>query len=211
MAIAAQPSFPKASRTRAGERVLVFEYPRPYWQERGLSWSQRANQKRSYWLRGKVLHHARHLVLCHGILVVRRNPAWTSQAYPHRGHLGEWFSPDGRIYPSRLHCAECGWSGDANVVAARNLQWNWARTFRYPTVREMRAAEARRSRKQKGDAAASREGALETVGPNVRAATDAPAGLMPWRPAPKGVDPWLLWCSVPRQYARLLPVADDSR
>ena len=154
-----------------GLQVLVFEHLRPYRPERGLSWSRRANRKRSYWLRGRVLQHVRHLAACQGILVVERNPAWTSQACPHCSHLGERFSPGGRGYPSRLLCGHCGWTGDANVVAALNLKKKWDRTFRYPTQEE--AAESRRARE--GGAAASREGSPATVGANVGSRTDAPA------------------------------------
>jgi len=156
----------------AGLQVLVFEHLRPYRPERGLSWSRRTNRKRAYWLRGKVLAHVRHLALCHGILVVERNPAWTSQACPHCSHLGERFSPGGR-YPSRFRCGHCGWTGDANVVAALNLKRKWDRTFRYPTSAEKRAAETSRGRK--AGAAASRKGSPETVGTNVRSTTDVPA------------------------------------
>ena len=155
----------------AGLQVLVFENLRPYRPERGVSWSRRTNRKRSYWLRGQVLRHVRHLALCHGILVVERNPAWTSQACPHCSHLGERFSPDGCGYPSRFRCVHCGWTGDANVVAALNLKQKWDRTFQYPAKQE--AAEARRARK--GGAAASRDGSPEMVGANVRRPTDAPA------------------------------------
>ena len=173
----------------AGLQVLVFEHLRPYRPERGLSWSRRTNRKRAYWLRGKVLARVRHLALCHGILVVERNPAWTSQACPHCSHLGERFSPGGRgtaegcaaprrglhlrRYPSRFRCGHCGWTGDANVVAALNLKRKWDRTFRYPSADEKRAAEP--SRRRKAGAAASREGSPETVGANVRPRTDAPA------------------------------------
>ena len=157
----------------AGLQVLVFEYLRPYRPERGLSWSRRTNRKRAYWLRGKVLAHVRHLALCHGILVVERNPAWTSQACPHCSRLGERFSPDGSGYPSRFRCGHCGWTGDANIVAALNLKRKWDRTFRYPTAAEKQAVEA--SRRRKAGAAASREGSPETVGANVRSTPDAPA------------------------------------
>ena len=135
--------------------VLVFEYLRTYRPERGFSWSRRVNRKRSYWLRGKVVQYTEHLALLHGILVVRRNPAWTSRACPRCGHLGERFSPGGSGYPSRLRCGRCGWTGDANVVAALNLKRKWDRTFRYPTAEEKRAAEQRRARK--GGAAANPE------------------------------------------------------
>jgi putative transposase len=157
----------------AGLQVLIFEHLRPYRPERGLSWSRRTNRKRAYWLRGKVLVHVRHLALCHGTLVVERNPAWTSQGCPHCSHLGERFSPDGRGYPSRCRRGHCGWTGDANIVAALNLKRKWDRTFRYPSAAEKQAVEASRCRK--AGAAASREGSPEMVGANVRRATDAPA------------------------------------
>lgn len=128
-----------------GLQVLVFEYLRSYRPERGLSWSRRTNRKRSYWLRGKVLRHTRDLALYHGILVVERNPAWTSQVCPACHRLTERFSPSGAGYPSRLRCGCCGWSGDVNVAAALNLKRKWDRTFRYPTAAERRAAEPRRA------------------------------------------------------------------
>ncbi len=103
----------------------------------------------------------------------RTESSWTSQACPHCSRLGERFSPDGRGYPSRFRCGHCGWTGDANIVAALNLQRKWDRTFRYPSAAEKQAVEARRRRK--AGAAASREGSSETVGANVRRATDAPA------------------------------------
>ncbi len=121
----------------AGLHVLVFKHLRAYRPERGVSWSRRTNRKRSYWLRGKVLEHVRHLALCHGILVVGRNPAWTSAACLHGSRLGARFSPDGRGDPSRFRCVRCGWTGDANVVAALNLKRKWARTLQYPTQQEV--------------------------------------------------------------------------
>ena len=89
----------------------------------------------------------RDLALREGILVVERNPAWTSQACPKCHRLAERFSPSGTGYPSRLHCGHCGWSGDANVAAALNLKLKWDRTFRYPTAAERKAADLRRIRK----------------------------------------------------------------
>ncbi len=128
-----------------GLQVLVFEYLRPYRPTRGLSWSRRTNRKRSYWLRGQILRHVRDLALRQGILVVERNPAWTSQVCPHCHRLADRFSPGGSGYPSRLRCGWCGWSGDANVAAALNLKRKWDRTFRYPTTAERQAAELRRA------------------------------------------------------------------
>jgi putative transposase len=157
-----------------GLQVLVFEYLRRYRPERGLSWSRRVNRKRSYWLRGQVLAHVRHLALCHGILTVERNPAWTSRTCPRCSHLGARFSPDGRGYPSRFRCGQCGWKGDANVVAALNLKRKWDRTFRYPSAEER---DAERSRRRKAGAAASREGSWGVGLPGVANArsADAPA------------------------------------
>ncbi|MCL8207485.1 MAG: transposase [Actinomycetia bacterium] len=144
----------------AGLSVLVFEYLRPYRPGRGLSWSRQTNRKRAYWLRGQVLRHVRDLALREGILVVERNPAWTSQVCPRCSRLGERFSPNGRGYPSRFRCGPCGWTGDANVVAAFNLKKKWDRSFRYPTQEERKAAELRRARK--GGAAAQPKGLPRT-------------------------------------------------
>ena len=80
----------------------------------------------------------------------RRNlptAAGTSHACPHCSHLGERFSPGGRGYPSRFRCGHCGWTGDANIVAALNLKRKWDRNFRLPTPEEMRAVETSRRRK----------------------------------------------------------------
>ncbi len=159
----------------ASLHVLVFEHLRAYRPERGVSWSRRTNRKRSYWLRGKVLEHVRHLALWHGILVVERNPAWSSAAFPHGSHLGERLSPDGRGELSRFRCVHCGWTGDANVVAAWNLKRKWDRTLRYPTQQEV--AEARRTRE--GSAAVSRKSSPEMVRGNVRRTTDAPRAFCP--------------------------------
>jgi hypothetical protein len=130
-----------------GLEVLVFEPLRSYRPQRGLSWSRRTNRKRAYWLRGKVGKYVRSLALIHGILVVERNPAWTSRACPQCSHLAERFSPGGVGYPSRLACEHCGWTGDANVAAALNLKRKGDCTFRYPTKEEMiqTTAESRRA------------------------------------------------------------------
>jgi transposase len=130
-----------------GLQVLVFEHLRTYRPARGLTGSRRTNRKRSYWLRGKVFARVRDLALREGILVVERNPAWTSQACPKCHHLAQRLAPGGRGYPSRLHCGHCGWSGDANVAAALNRKLKWDRTFRYPTKKEREAAaDLRRAR-----------------------------------------------------------------
>lgn len=167
----------------SGLRVLVFEHLRAYRPERGLSWSRRTNRKRGYWLRGKVLERVRHLALMHGILVVERNPAWTSQVCPRCSRLGERFSPGGRGYPSCFRCGHCGWTGDANVVAALNLKKKWNRDFRYPTKEEIPAAEPRRARK--GGAAASPERARrrhDTAFGGANREPGCPGGPRPWRP-----------------------------
>ena len=130
-----------------GLQVLVFEHLRTYRPARGLTGSRRTNRKRSYWLRGKVFARVRDLALREGILVVERNPAWTSQACPKCHHLAQRLAPGGRGYPSRLYCGHCGWSGDANVAAALNRKLQWDRTFRYPTKKEREAAaDLRRAR-----------------------------------------------------------------
>jgi putative transposase len=68
----------------AGAVILVFEHLGTFRPERG-KYSRRANAKRSYWLRGKMIHFARYKAWNAGILTCRVNPKNTSR-----------------------HCARCG-------------------------------------------------------------------------------------------------------
>jgi putative transposase len=68
----------------AGAAILVFEHLGTFRPERG-KYSRRANAKRSYWLRGKMIHFARYKAWNAGILTCRVNPKNTSR-----------------------HCARCG-------------------------------------------------------------------------------------------------------
>ena len=132
------------------------------------------------------------------IRLVERNRAWTSQARPHCSRLGERFSPGGRGSPSRFRCGHCGWTGDANIVAALNLKRKGDRNFRYPTAEEKRAVET--SRRRKADA-------------SYRGPTSAQRRMPPRPDAPAvGADPWWgCWLAVvvwrgglaPRGAARL--------
>lgn len=117
--------------------VIVFEHLRQYRPERGTR-SRRANRKRSYWLRGKIRRYTSDKAIEKGVLTVERNAAWTSAACPRCHRLGERFSlsvtnPANR---ARFECGACGWSGDADVVAAMNLKAKWDRDFSYPTKDE---------------------------------------------------------------------------
>ncbi len=154
-----------------GLQVLVFEHLRPYRPALALSWSRRVNRKHSYWLRGKVVKFARGLALIHGILVVERNPAWTSRACPKCHRPAERFSPGGTGYPSRLACGHCpapGLAGlrhgDANMAAALNLKRKWARTFRYPTKEEVKAAAEPRRAGNGGAASGANDQAADAPG-----------------------------------------------
>ena len=147
-----------------GVTVIVFEYLRPYRPARRKgaknSRTARQNQKRSYWLRGKIRSYTGERALAEGILTVERNPAWTSHSCPQCHRLGERFStsttnPANR---SRFRCEHCKWTGDADVVAALNLHAKWTRTFAYPDKAEVKAWRKREAKRTKtllrGEAAA---------------------------------------------------------
>lgn len=128
-----------------GATVIVFEHLRPYRpaRRRGAKCSRtaRQNQKRSYWLRGKIRSYTGDRALVEGILIVERNPAWTSHSCPHCHRLGERFSASttNPANKSRFRCGSCGWTGDADFVAASNLHAKWTRTFAYPAKDEVAA------------------------------------------------------------------------
>jgi putative transposase len=61
-----------------GASILVFEHLGSFRPERG-KYSRRANEKRSYWLRGKTFRYSRYKAWNVGILTCRVNPKHTSQ------------------------------------------------------------------------------------------------------------------------------------
>ena len=71
------------------------------------------------------------MALWDGILVVRRDMAFTSKACPRCGTYGERFSRrvNGRGPHHTFRCVACGWEGNADPALALNLKKKWDRTF----------------------------------------------------------------------------------
>lgn len=135
--------------------VVVFEHLHSYRpaKHRGAKNSRtaRQNQKRSYWLRGKIRSYTGDRALAEGILTVERNPAWTSHSCPQCHRLGERFS-DSTTNPAnkaRFRCEHCKWTGDADVVAALNIHAKWTMAFVYPDKDEVNAWRKREVKRTK--------------------------------------------------------------
>jgi len=61
-----------------GATILVFEHLGNFKPERGR-YSKRANEKRTYWLRGRIFNYSRYKAWEHGLLTCRVNPRNTSR------------------------------------------------------------------------------------------------------------------------------------
>jgi putative transposase len=114
-----------------GSRVIVFEALNRMPATRHMGWTRRQNLRRAWWMRGRILEFVRYMALWEGIVVVRRDPAFTSKACPRCGAYGERCSRrrNGRGPRSTFHCPVCGWEGHADLVGALNLKKKWDRTF----------------------------------------------------------------------------------
>ena len=66
-----------------------------------MGWTRRQNLRRSYWMRGRIVQYTRYMALWDGILVVRRDMAFTSKACPKCGPYGERFFVSGREHEAR--------------------------------------------------------------------------------------------------------------
>jgi putative transposase len=137
-----------------GSKVIVFEALNRMPSTRRMGWTRRQNLRRSWWMRGRILEFSRYMALWDGILVVRRDPAFTSKACPRCHAYGERFSlrAGGRGPRHTFRCPACGWEGNADLVGALNLKKKWDRRF-LPL------------------------GALLTAAKEVKKAKTAPAGL----------------------------------
>jgi IS605 OrfB family transposase len=69
-----------------GATVLVFEHLANFKPEKG-KYSKRGNEKRSYWLRGKIFKYAKHKAWSEGIVTCRVNPRNTSRECARCGAL----------------------------------------------------------------------------------------------------------------------------
>lgn len=114
-----------------GSRVIVFEALNRMPKTKRMGWTRQQNLRRSWWMRGRIVEFVRYMALWEGILVVRRDPAFTSKACPRCGSYGERFSSraNGRGPHHTFRCPSCGWEGNADLVGALNLKRKWDRTF----------------------------------------------------------------------------------
>jgi putative transposase len=108
-----------------GIQVIVFESRSRMGTPRRTGWMTRQNLRRSYWMRGKMMHWVRHMALHEGILVVTRDAQFTSQACPRCGHLGARFcaaTHHHRRGKDVFRSYACGWTGNADLVGALNVR-----------------------------------------------------------------------------------------
>ncbi|MCY0879383.1 MAG: transposase [Firmicutes bacterium] len=115
-----------------GSKVIVFEALSRMRNPQRTGWLKRQNLRRSYWMRGKIMHWVRHMALHEGPLAVTRQAQFTSQACPRCGHLGARFcaaTRHRRRAQDVFRCYACGWSGNADLVGALNLRKKWLRIF----------------------------------------------------------------------------------
>lgn len=143
-----------------GSKVIVFEALNRMPGTRRMGWTRRQNLRRSWWIRGKILEFVREMALWEGILVVRRDPAFTSKACPRCGTYGERFSQraHGRGPRHTFHCPACGWEGNADLVGALNLKKKWDRTF--PPLGPLMAAAKQAKKAQTAPAGLGDKGAV---------------------------------------------------
>nr|MBA3531909.1 transposase [Ardenticatenales bacterium] len=120
-----------------GATILIFEHLDNLKPQKGR-YSQRSNEKRAYWLKGKIVKYARYKAWEQGILTSRVNPAFTSQECSTCGHhpvaryaAGETpldYRPGGPLYL----CPRCLRRGNADHNAALNIGFRFfQRSFRY--------------------------------------------------------------------------------
>ena len=72
-------------------------------------------------MRGRIVQYTHYMALWDGILVVRRDMAFTSKACPRCGTYGERFSrrTQGRGPHPTFRCPSCEWEGNAARVVSK--------------------------------------------------------------------------------------------
>jgi IS605 OrfB family transposase len=121
--------------------VIVFEHLGHFQPKRG-KYSRRANDKRSYWLRGRIFHDTRYKAWEVQIITSRVNPHNTSQACAACGQpvarYGAGETPD--VYrpgAPLFYCPACGRRGNADHNASVNIgQRLFARYLEKPHIRQ---------------------------------------------------------------------------
>jgi len=108
-----------------GARVIVFEHLGAFRPAKGR-YSRRANERRSYWLRGRIVRYTRYKAREEGLLVSRVNPADTSRLCARCGEELSRYSAgqEPGVYclgAPLVHCPSCGMKGNAERNAALNI------------------------------------------------------------------------------------------
>lgn len=129
---------------RHGCKVIVFEHLGNLKPKRG-KYSRRSNQKRAYWLKGKIVDNVRRIAYQrYAILTARVNPKNTSRLCAIDGtpvFRGEHYLPTLLEYCQPYRCGgKCfatvtGYRGNSGLNAARNIGLKFlARRFEQPTL-----------------------------------------------------------------------------
>jgi IS605 OrfB family transposase len=112
-----------------GASVLVFEHLANFKPQKG-SYGKRGNEKRSYWLRGRIFKYARYKAYNEGIVTCRVNPKNTSRECAHcgtqvarynAGQPAEGYTPGASL----VFCSQCQMRGNsdrnASIVIGQRL------------------------------------------------------------------------------------------
>ena len=109
-----------------GAAIIVFEHLGKFRPQKGC-YSKRGNQKRAFWLKGKIVKYARYKARELGILTCRVSPAFTSQDCSECGHrpvaryaAGET-STTYRPGAPLFFCPNCGKRGNADKNATVSI------------------------------------------------------------------------------------------
>jgi putative transposase len=105
-----------------GASVLVFEHLGHFTPQKG-TYSKRGNEKRSYWLKGRIVHYARYKAWQEGIITCRVNPRNTSRECARcqgqifryaAGKRAESYTPGAPL----VMCPKCQMQGNADRNAS---------------------------------------------------------------------------------------------
>jgi len=105
--------------------VIVFEHLGHFQPQKG-KYSKRGNEKRSYWLRGKIYNFTKYKGWAEGLITCRVNPRNTSRDCACCGKKvarhGEHEQPtEYRPGAPLFTCSQCGSKGNADLNAAKNI------------------------------------------------------------------------------------------
>lgn len=127
-----------------GAAILVFEHLGKFKPQRG-KYSRRANEKRSYWLRGRIVRYSRYKAWEYGMLTCRVNPHNTSRLCSKRlpggarcgGRVMRYHPAHGmndyQVGAPLVFCPICQRRDQADRSATRNIGFNFfSRYYSYP-------------------------------------------------------------------------------